>query len=337
MVPRPRWGPPCCDKWRRFDAEAASGLWGKAWSAGDQLKSGDCRVLCCSHVVESRVGVQVNECIWSGDDWRKNANVSGCRKVTIKKMPKCSNADIAEVDSTQLRLCSATGRASLFKTSAGSPHSPCVQRTGWISKYPDQQNAHIFGFIEKTLTQSSKTTDKYQNLENNLWPHTSMYDMNMWRPWPVLPSRRLVAVLNQWKPTAAGHQLIRGGNPSQADTEAAGKPTGGKTQLEGNKPTSSDESNLAPVIQIEPTTSANVTSVCKNAATKSIARCRTNQLENFTDLGTGITSVGDIAQNEKNIVKRSSTTTNCTDTICANWEESRNTPRTEIAFLQPKL
>ena len=125
-------------------------------------------------------------------------------------------------------------------------------------------------------------------------------------------------MLNQWKPTAAGHQLIRGGAPSQADTEAAGKPTGGKTQLEGNKPTSSDESNLAPTIQIDPPTSANVTSVCKNAATKSIARCRTNQLENFTDLGTGITSVGDIAQNEKNIVKRSSTTTNCTDTICAN-------------------
>ena len=134
MVPRPRCGPPCRDKWRRFDAEAASGLWGKAWSAGDQLKSGDCRVQCCSHVVESRVGVQVNECIWSGDDWRKNGNVSGCRKVTIIKMLKCSNADIAEVDSTQLRLCSATGRASLFKTSAGSPHSPCVQRTGWISR-----------------------------------------------------------------------------------------------------------------------------------------------------------------------------------------------------------
>ena len=121
-------------------------------------------------------------------------------------------------------------------------------------------------------------------------------------------------------PTTVDSPIAREAENIKVDTEAAGKPTiggSGKTQLEGNKPTSSDESNLAPTIQIDPPTSANVTSVCKNAATKSIASCRTNQLENFTDLGTGITSVGDIAQNEKNIVKRS-TTTNCTDTICAN-------------------
>ena len=111
------------------------------------------------------------------------------------------------------------------------------------------------------------------------------------------PSRRLVAVLNQWKPTAAGHQLIRGGNPSQADT-------GGKTQLETNNPTSSDE-----IIQTDPTRSANVNSVCENTAS-----C--NQPENFTDLGTGTTttSVDDFSQNKKSVVKCSTTTSvNCTD------------------------
>ena len=131
-------------------------------------------------------------------------------------------------------------------------------------------------------------------------------------------SRRLVAVINQWKPTAAGHQILRGANPSQADVEPAGKPIGGsgKTMLETNNPTSSEETNLAPVIQLD------LTSAAKNDATKSISSCSTSQPENFTDFGTGATTttdVEDIAQNEKNVVLCStSTSVNCTDTICAN-------------------
>ena len=35
MVPRPRCAPPCRDEWRRLDAEAAPGLWGKARPAGE--------------------------------------------------------------------------------------------------------------------------------------------------------------------------------------------------------------------------------------------------------------------------------------------------------------